>query len=206
MGLLKLGSLLALAAAVPILAAEVPAADVCSGHQLLPTPRPELSCREIKLHVYPSPDGMLRAVIYPADISLNATPDLESRVVIRNSKRETLNSKDYSSPRGFNGYYIVNAKWSPDSRFFVYSMISSGGHSPWQFPIAVYGRDAAQGGEKDRIVEFSDLINGSPTVSPDFKFIGPHTLEAVTWKQAGSPENTVPVTVDLQEAFDRLPR
>jgi hypothetical protein len=68
----------------------------------------------------------LRAVVYPVDISLNATSDMESRVVIRTSKGDTLTSKDYASPRGFNGYYVVNAKWSPDSKFFVYSMSSSG--------------------------------------------------------------------------------
>jgi hypothetical protein len=60
--------------------------------------------------------------------------------------------------------------------------------------------------EKDRIVGFSDLINGNPTVSADFKFTGPHTVVATTWKQPGSPEEKVPVTVDLQEAFDNLPR
>ena len=108
--------------------------------QPLRAPRAELSCSNVKPQVYPSPDGTLRAVVYPVDISLNATPDMESRVVIRTSKGDTLTSKDYASPRGFNGYYVVNAKWSPDSKFFVYSMSSSGGHSPWQFPTAVYGR------------------------------------------------------------------
>jgi hypothetical protein len=196
-----LGSAAALA-----LAADVQAADLCSGHKLLRTPRPELSCRQLKLQIHPSPDGTLRAVIYPADISLDATPDMESRVVIRTSKGATLNSKDYSSPRGFNGYYVVNAKWSPDSKFFVYSMSSSGGHSPWQFPMAAYGREAMHGSEKDRIVEFGDLINGNPTVSPDFEFTGPHTVKAITWKQPGSPQDKVPVTVDLQEAFNNLPR
>jgi hypothetical protein len=201
----RLSSLLGIAAAT-VLATEIQAADPCSGHKMLRTPRPELSCSRLKPRIYPSPDGTLRAVVYPADPSLNATPDMESRVVIRTSKGETLNSKDYSSPRGFNGYYVVNAKWSPDSKFFVYSMSSSGGHSPWQFPMAVYGREAAHGSEKDRIVPFSDLINGNPTVSADFRFTGPHTVEAITWKQPGSPENKVPVTVDLQEAFDNLPR
>jgi hypothetical protein len=35
-------------------------------------------------------------------------------------------SKDYSSPRGMNRYYVDHGKWSPDSQFFVYSLISSG--------------------------------------------------------------------------------
>jgi hypothetical protein len=197
-------SMLAIGAPI-LLAANVHAADNCTGHKLLQTPRPELSCRQLNLEVYPSPDGTLRAVVYPADISLDATPDMESRVVIRTSKGATLTSKDYSSPRGFNGYYVVNAKWSPDSKFFVYSMSSSGGHSPWQFPMAVYGRNAVHGSEKDRIVGFSELINGNPTISADFRFTGPHTVVVTTWKQPGSPEDKVPVTVDLQEAFDKLP-
>jgi hypothetical protein len=138
-------------------------------------------------------------VVYPVDISLHATPDMESRVVIRSSKGETLTSKDYSSPRGSNGYYVVNAKWSPDSQFFVYSMSSSGGHSPWSFPMAVYGHG------KNLIARFSDMINGNPTMSAEFSFTGPHTLVASTWKQPGAFDDKVPVTVDLADAFGKLP-
>jgi hypothetical protein len=192
-------------AAASLLSTAAQAADLCTGHKMLQTPRPELSCSNLKLRIYPSPDRTLHAVVYPADISLDVTPDMESRVVIRTSKGVTLTSQDYSSPRGSNGYYVVNAEWSPDSKFFVYSMSSSGGHSPWQFPMAVYGREAAHGAKKDVIVGFSDLINGNPTVSADFKFTGLHTVVATTWKQPGSPEEKVPITVDLQEAFDKVP-
>src|SRR5438477_5506275 len=167
---------------------------VCSGHELLPSPRPESSCSSIKPRIYQSPDGALRALVLPVDVSLHATPDMESRVVIRTSKGDTLTSMDYSSPRGANGYYVVNAKWSPDSQFFVYSMSSSGGHSPWSFPMAVYGRAAVYGSEKDRIVGFSELIKGGPTTSADFTFTGPHTVVVTSWKQPGSPEAKVLVT------------
>jgi hypothetical protein len=71
--------------------------------------------------------------------------------------------------------------------------------------MAVYGREAVHGSEKDRIVGFSELINGNPTVSADFKFSGPHTVVATTWKQPGSPEDKVAVTVDLWKAFENLP-
>ena len=192
-------------ASASLLPSDGQAADLCTGHKMLQTPRPELSCSHLELRIYPSPDRTLRVVVYPADISLDVTPDMESRVVIRTAKGNTLNSKDYSSPRGFNGYYVVNAQWSPDSKFFVYSMSSSGGHSPWQFPMAVYGREAVHGSEKDRTVGFSELINGNPTVSADFEFSGPHTVVATTWKQPGSPEDKVAVTVDLRKAFENLP-
>jgi len=181
--------------------APVPAlADVvCSGHKLLPRPRPELSCSSVKPRIYPSPDGALRALVLPVDVSLYATPDMESRVVVRTSNGDTVTSKDYSSPRGTNGYYVVNAKWSPDSQFFVYSMSSSGGHSPWSFPMMVYSR------QKKRIAGLSDMIGGRPTLSSDFHFTGPHTLVADTWKQPGLLDDKISVTVDLEDAFAKLP-
>ena len=128
---------------------------VCSGHELLPKPRPDTSCLDVKPAVHPSPDRALRATVLPVDVSLYATPDMESRVVIRTSKGDTLTSKDYSSPRGANGYYVLNAKWAPDSRFFVFSMSSSGGHSPWSFPIMVYGY------KRNFFAKFSDMIDES---------------------------------------------
>ena len=158
----------------------------------------ETSRRYIPLqHV--SPDQALRALLLPSDVSLYATPDMESRVVIRTSKGDTLTSKDYSSPRGTNGYYVYNAKWSPDSQFFVFSMTSSGGHSPWSYPTMVYSR------HKNLIVKFSDMIDGKPTLSGDFSFSGPHAVVASTWKQPGALDDKVAVTVDLEEAFGKLP-
>jgi hypothetical protein len=105
--------------------------EPCSGHKLLPKPRPEASCQNVTPQSYPSPDKTLIATILPVDISLYATPDMESRVVIRNGAGDTLTSRDYSSPRGINGYYVYRAQWSPDSQFFVFSLTSTGGHSTW---------------------------------------------------------------------------
>jgi hypothetical protein len=172
--------------------------DPCSGHQALPKPRAESSCLTIKLQVTPSPDKALRAVVLPVDVDLNTTPDMESRVVMRTADGKTLTSKDYSSPRGANGYYVVRAAWSPDSQFFVYSTSSSGGHSPWQFPTWVYGR------QKNIFVSFSKLISDNPITSESFKFTGPHTVVAQTWDKPGS-DNRISVTVDLGEAFAKLP-
>ena len=187
-------------AMVILLATEAFAAGVpCSRQKLLSQPRPEASCQNVVPQIYSSPDKALRASVLPTDVSLYATPDMESRVVIRTSNSDTLISKDYSSPRGANGYYVVNAKWSPDSQFFIYSMSSSGGHSPWSFPMMVYSR------QKNRIAGFSDMIHGGPTVSADFHFAGPHTLIASTWKQPGSLDDKIAVTVDLEEAFAKLP-
>ncbi len=171
--------------------------DRCSGRQLLPTPRAEGSCLTVSPRVYPSPDRTLRAVVFPVDMDLHATPDMESRVVIRGRDAKLLTSKDYSSPRGTNGYYVVRAKWSPDSQFFVYSMSSSGGHSPWSFPTWVYSR------QKNLIVSFNAMIGDRPTVSDDFSFSGPHTVMVFTWIRAGSVKR-IPFIVDLEHAIKKI--
>jgi hypothetical protein len=192
-------SLAVLGMAAALLPANAAERVGCSGHELLAKPRPEGSCSDLKPRIYPAPDRALHALVLPADISLDTTPDMESRVVLRGAKGDTLTSKDHSSPRGMNGYYVVTAKWSPDSQFFVYSLSSSGGHSPWSFPMWVYSR------AKNAIVSFSDMIKGNPTVSGDFTFTGPHSVTASTWKQPGSPDDKVAVTVDLEDAFAKLP-
>ena len=172
--------------------------DPCSGHQLLATPRPEGSCLTVRPQVFPSPDKAIRGIVFPVGMELHASPDIESRVVMRGNDAKLLMSKDYSSPRGANGYYVVRAKWSPDSQFFVYSMSSSGGHSPWSFPTWVYSR------EKNVIASFNDMIGGNPTMSDDFKFSAPHTVTAMTWEKSGS-DKQVPVSVDLADAIRKLP-
>ena len=113
--------------------------------------------------------------------------------MIRANESKLMTSRDHSSPRGSNGYYVMRIKWSPDSRFLVYSMASSGGHSPWSFPTFVFSRD------KGTIVSFNDLILG-PTVSDNFEFSGPHTLTATTWEKQGSDKH-MPVVVDLEDAI-----
>jgi hypothetical protein len=121
---------------------------------------------------------------------------MESRVVIRTIEGKTLTSKDYSSPRGTNGYYVARARWSPNSQFFVFSMSSSGGHSPWSFPTWVYSR------QKNVFVSLNKMIGDNPTVSDDFSFSGPHTIVAPTWEKAGS-DNRIPIVVDLEEAIKK---
>ena len=45
---------------------------------------------DVKPLTFPSPDGLLTAVVLPVDPSLNATPDMESLVEVRASDGHTL--------------------------------------------------------------------------------------------------------------------
>jgi hypothetical protein len=49
------------------------------------------------------------------------------------------------------------------------------------------------------------MISDKPTLSGDFSFTGPHTIRATTWKQPGALDDKVAVTVDLADAFGKLP-
>jgi hypothetical protein len=59
--------------AASLLPTDGQAADLCTGHKMLRTGRPELSCSHLELRIYPSTDRTLRVVVYPADISLEVT-------------------------------------------------------------------------------------------------------------------------------------
>ncbi len=40
-----------------------------------------------------------------------------------------------------HGSCLGEAAWTSDSRYFVFSILSSGGHQPWHAPIMVYFRE-----------------------------------------------------------------
>jgi hypothetical protein len=84
-------------------------------------------------------------------------------------------------------------------------LASSGGHSPWRHPIGVYSL------QENRFATVDDLI-GSPILSEEFEFTGPHILTARTWGEEGQPgpvdevlgRPTITIPIDLEEAFEKL--
>ncbi len=87
---------------------------------------------ETKLPIkYSSPDGKYIAIVVPLPHALSGVG--ESKIEIH-SKDAILSSAIYSSEDGEHGFGVEQATWSPDSKFFVYSMSSSGGHQSWHFP------------------------------------------------------------------------
>lgn len=58
----------------------------------------------------------------------------ESRVDMRTARGRLLGSADFANG-GTQGYLVKQTAWSRNSRFFVFSVTSSGGHSPWNTPM-----------------------------------------------------------------------
>ncbi len=97
--------------------------------------------------VYVSPDGQLRAIVQPS----GKLGD-ESRIEIRISHGRRVYRKDFGSSDGEHGKGVAQASWTPDSKFFVWSMTSSGGHHPWSSPIDFYSRRLRSSRSLDAIV------------------------------------------------------
>ena len=62
----------------------------------------------------------------------------EDKISIRDQHGAELSVKDHSSSTGWNGRYLYHGDWTPDSRFFVYSTLSSGAHSIWHCETFAY--------------------------------------------------------------------
>lgn len=85
-----------------------------------------------------SPDGRQSARIAPADAKVSCD---ESRVEIR-AGGAVIAAKGFGSSDGEKGYGVRTAQWTPDSRFFVFDLESSGGHQPLFSPIYVFDAQA----------------------------------------------------------------
>ena len=113
-----------------------------------------------------SPDGQLIARI----AQTGRTGCGESRVEIANKSGQIVASGDYRSSDGSHGFGIEEAAWTADSRFFVFSMSSSGGHQADRFPIFVFLR------QENRLISLSRNLQGD-AISPDFKIVPPHEID-----------------------------
>jgi hypothetical protein len=90
-----------------------------------------------------SPDHVLTAIVQPAahDGQVHVS---ESRVEVRQSANRLIRFHDFSSRDGEHGYVVDHASWTPNSLYFVFSMRSSGGHSPMYAPIVFWSRDTGR--------------------------------------------------------------
>jgi hypothetical protein len=110
-----------------------------------------------------SPDRQARACV------INVGKNDESKVEIHDRKDRILASRDFSSPDGDHGRIVLKNGWTPDSRFFVFSTASSGGHSPWNSKTYFYDRRINAFKELDRII--------GPVVREEFALSAPDWIE-----------------------------
>jgi hypothetical protein len=95
----------------------------------------------------------------------------ESLITFYSSKGQKLCSADYSSEDGEHGYGVAKAAWTPDGRYFVYSLESSGGHSVMNTPTEFFSRDARQ------VCSLDAFVGGNGIEFADFQLSPPDTVE-----------------------------
>lgn len=114
-----------------------------------------------------SPNHLFHAIVKNVLPPREVLP--ESVVSIYDAHGKLLCTKSYLSPDHEHGFGVVQIRWSADSRFCVWSLTSSGGHSPWHFPTDCYIQKCHS------IVSIDNRLNASLTQS-HFKLQKPHTL------------------------------
>src|SRR5262245_3875426 len=140
--------------------------------------------------VHYSPDEKLQAVIIP---TYTQEPVFnEHRIEIRSASGKRIAVKDHSSNDHEHGYGVIFAGWTPDSRFFVYSVASSGGHSAWHFPTYVFVRDRSTFFLLDEVIDH-------PFVRPQFVLSAPNKFSSERLSADGIDKPNVPVELHLQD-------
>jgi hypothetical protein len=95
----------------------------------------------------------------------------ESRVEFYEADGRKLCSADYSSADGMHGFGVAKAEWTPDQRYFVFSMTSSGGHSVMSTPTQFFS-------SRDQSLCSLDSYGGElPIEFADFGLSAPNTVK-----------------------------
>ena len=97
----------------------------------------------------------------------------ESRGEFYNSGRDKLCSADYSSADGDHGYVVAKAEWTPDQRYFVYSLESSGGHSVMSTPTQFFSLP------DQSLCSLDSYAGELPIEFADFGLSQPNTVEVI---------------------------
>jgi hypothetical protein len=87
-----------------------------------------------------SPDGQISARI----TRLGRSACGESRIETFSADGHLLSIADYTSSDGQNGEGVVQAQWSPDSEFLVYSLSPPASRPNGHYTMAIYSRKKNQ--------------------------------------------------------------
>jgi len=139
---------------------------------------------------YFSPNQKFFAMVYSTQKS-GEMP--ECIVSIYDTQGKLLQYKSYVSPDHEHGYSVVQLKWSADSKFCVWSLTSSGGHSPWHFPTDCFVQKC------NTIVNIDAQLNCGLTQAK-FKLQSPHMFlsQCLIPNPAGEPD-FAKVTLNLAD-------
>lgn len=127
--------------------------------------------------VYKAKDGS--RVVIANKSKEEATP--ESVVAFYSPENQKMCSLSFLSGDGEHGYGVVKAAWTPDQRYFVFSMTSSGGHQPWHAPTLFYSVRHTEIDSLDSYIAAAGISKG------EFALKSPNIILTEVWKGASVP-------------------
>ncbi|HYL62754.1 MAG TPA: hypothetical protein VE077_09040 [Candidatus Methylomirabilis sp.] len=143
---------------------------------------------------YKAKDGS-RVVIVTATKS-NEGAGQESAIEFYSTGKQWLCTLDYSSDDGQHGFAVAKAAWTPDEKYFVFSLASSGGHQPWHAPTLFFS-------VADRAVfDLDGVVKGVGISRADFTLQAPNTVVTEIWTDEQTPAD-VAVALAKLVASDR---
>jgi hypothetical protein len=135
-----------------------------------------------------SPDGQLIARIVIA----KSKTTRGSLIEIKTKAGKLLLKKIYLFGNGEFGYLVDQSSWTPNSKFFVYSLYSAEGHQPWHSPIDIYVR------KSNALKSLED--GGLLAIDPHFAVTAPNTIEIFgKTDRQDSEESTFPIDLSAYE-------
>lgn len=126
-----------------------------------------------------SKDGS-RVLILPAG-KPSGHDDYESKIEFYSAEEQILCTLDYSSEDGEHGFGVVKAAWTPDDKYFVFSLTSSGGHQAWHAPTLFYSVRDSEIHSLDSYVTASGISKG------DFALKAPNIVLTEVWQGESTP-------------------
>jgi hypothetical protein len=127
---------------------------------------------------YKAKDGT-RVAIVPLG-KLSGHDDAESRIEFYSPQNQMLCALDYSSEDGEHGFGVVKAAWTPDQKYFVFSLTSSGGHQAWHAPTLFYS-------VKDDALHALDSYVDGGISKGDFVLKPPDSVLTEVWRGESHP-------------------
>ena len=94
----------------------------------------------------------------------------ESRIEFYGPNEKRTCSADYSSADGTHGFGVAEAEWTPDGRYFVFSMVNSGGHQPWHAPTNFYDS------KNHMLCSLDDFLDPPGIATADFMLGAPNLI------------------------------
>jgi hypothetical protein len=99
--------------------------------------------------------------------------------------------------RDFPLRLVSQIRWSPDSKFLLFTTASSGGHSPWHFKTFVFCA-------VDKSFRDVETVSGAPVGAAEFQFEPPDV--AVLQLHQPDSDVTKPIKIALSKTVQQMKR